>query len=163
MSLSDVFVQRIFVAVLDQKPLAIACPHQHERALQLLAKQGELEFAFRDRFGNAGRVLGPVDAKVPNHHRAAAVFAFRDHAFKVGVGHRVIFDVHRHALHRRIHRRASRDGPRQEHTIGFETKVVMQLRRAVLLHDEDVPHLGSFLFRTGLGRFVEAALLFVFS
>ncbi len=75
----------------------------------------------------------------------------------------MIFDVHRHPLDHGIHRRAPRDGPGQEDAVGFETKVVMQRRRAMFLHDEDIAHLGSLLLRTGLGRLVKAALLFVFS
>ena len=75
----------------------------------------------------------------------------------------MIFNVHGQAFDVWIHRRALRDRPRQQHAVGFKTKVVMKLGRAVLLYDENVAKLGSLLFRTRLGGLVKATFLFVFS
>src|SRR3546814_10415321 len=37
-------------------------------------------------------------ATIPQHHRAAAIFAPGDHALEIGIAHRMVFGSHRKAL-----------------------------------------------------------------
>ena len=96
-------------------------------------------------------------ATVPDHHRAAAVLAFRDRALEGVVFDRVVLDVNRESLLARHEARAAGDGPAFHDAIELEPQVVMQAARSVLLDHVSVPSGGGHAparFR----RYVESAL-----
>src|SRR2546427_65309 len=103
--------------MLDQEPLPIASAHEYERAFKLFSKYCEFEIAFGQPFQCPFGILGGIDAGIPNHHCAAAVFAFGNHAFEVGVIDRMILDLHRKTFDVWIHRRAFGHGPRFQNTV----------------------------------------------
>src|SRR5262249_2130270 len=107
-------------------------PHQMPSAMELFALKHEIKMTLcvapmRIAFGN------PV-AAIPDHHGAAAVFAFRDRAFECVVFDRVILDVNGQALFRRVKARATGHRPALHHAIEFEAEIVMQPPRRVLLN-----------------------------
>src|SRR5262249_53188877 len=131
------------VAMLDEQPAAPALiaarSHQYPRASELLAGERELEVALGEALRDVVDLRRPR-AAVPDHDRAAAVLARRDHALEVGVLDRVILDRHREPLDARIERGAFRDGPREQHALPFETEVVVQMAGAMLLdHEAELP------------------------
>ena len=138
----------------DQQPVfsavAGAAAHANERptALQFLAVEAEFEFALLQSF--FGVDFWFPGALVPDHDRAAAVLALRDHAFEVGVIDRVVFDLHGERFHRRVETGAFRNGPAFERAVVFEAEVVMEAAGGVLLDDVtqagavfDLPPVGS--------------------
>ena len=170
--LGDVLVGREGVAMLDEEPGRLLRrapafrPHENPRALELLALKGELQVALRERRIHVGSLRCPR-APVPDHHRAAAVFAGRDDSFKGRVFPRVVLDVGGHAFDGRIDRRSLRNGPRKEHAGPFEPEVVVEGRRPVLLDDVgESPArraaLRGSLRSCGLLRHAEAALSAIF-
>jgi hypothetical protein len=127
------------VPFLDQEPglvLPALAAHAHQRpvAAQLVAAQFELQLALGQP--PARVALGHPLAAVPDDHRARTVLPGRDGAFEVGIRDRMVFDVHRHALHAGIEARALGHSPALERAVEFEPEVVMQLARMVLLHHE---------------------------
>ena len=153
------------VAVLDEQPGGLASrrpparPHQHPRALQLLAVEPELQLALLQR-----RVhvlgLGSPRAAVPDHHGAAAVLALRNDALELVVLDRVVLDLHRQALDGRVERGPLRDRPRQHHAVPLEPEVVVERGRAVLLdHEGELLDAAARRLSLGLRRHAEAALL----
>src|ERR1700704_3817814 len=78
------------------------------------------------------------DPPIPDHDRAAAVFALRDRALEFVVLDRVILDLDREALLARNKARAAGDGPALHDAVELEPKVVMQPARGMLLNDEPV-------------------------
>jgi hypothetical protein len=140
--------------------VSAAGPHQHPRALQLVAIERELQIAFLDRRVDVGR-LGRPGASIPQHHDAGAV-AFGNHSLELTVVERVILDVHRQPLRFGIERRTFGNGPREQHAIVLETKVVVQVAREVLLDAEVTSALRRFDPACGFGRLGEVALAVVF-
>jgi hypothetical protein len=65
-----------------------------------------------------------------------AVLAFGDVALELQILDRVIFRLDRQPSLRRIERRPLANRPRLEHAAHLQTKIKMQVRRVVLLHDE---------------------------
>ena len=65
-------------------------------------------------------------AIVPDHHGAAAVFAFGNDAFEAAVFERMIFDVHREALDGGIEARSFGHGPREQNAVELEAEIVME-------------------------------------
>jgi len=66
----------------------------------------------------------------------------------------MIFGLGGEAFLAAVERRSFRHGPGQQHAVAFEAKVVMQLARRVLLHDEQqrpAPPRGQLCFRLGGG------------
>src|SRR5205085_238960 len=102
-----------------------------------------------------------VSSVIPDHHSAAAVLAFRNDAFKLRVVNRMIFNLHREPPDFRIERWTFRHGPRLQHAVDLETKVVMQLRGAMLLDDVQAARACALLRRTRLWSFVEFPFLLV--
>ena len=134
------------VAMLDQEPVgALAAPastllavpfhpHQHPAAMQALAFEDELEVALLQAFMRIA-LRQPV-AAVPQLHRAAAILAFGNGALEVAVVERMVLDLDRQALDRRIERRPLGDRPRLEGAVELETEIVVQPRGVVALHHE---------------------------
>ena len=73
---------------------------------------------------------------VPNHDRAAAIFAFRNEPFEIAVIDGVILDMDGKALDMRIEARPFRDSPAFVDAVEFETKIVMKPSSRVFLNDE---------------------------
>jgi hypothetical protein len=141
-------------------PEAVAAhAHQHPTAVQLAAFQRELKIAALE--GVLRRLVAfrrPI-AAVPEHHRAAAIFALGDGAFEIAVVQRMIFDFHRETFVGRIDRGAARHRPGLEHAVPFQAQIVVQLPCRVLLHDEAQSRGGRYpMFAGGLGGFREIAL-----
>src|SRR3954447_18208589 len=123
------------VLALDQQPLrllAAAGALQGEAALQLLAVEDEDGVAALQRFGPGDPPALLVGAAVPGLHPAAVELAL-----EVVVGERVVADLDRQALYRRVHRGLLRHRPGAHHPVDLEPQVVMVRGRLVLLDDED--------------------------
>ena len=108
--------------------------HQHPRALQLIAVQRELQVAFFERRVGVGR-LGRPSAMVPNHNRSAAILALGNDALEIAVFEGMILDLHGQTLDGGIERGPFGHGPREQHAIPLQAKIVMQVRGLVLLND----------------------------
>src|SRR5438270_5157851 len=102
---------------------------------------------------------------VPKHDRATAVLPFRNNSLKCRVIDRVIFDLHREMLFALLPRQTLGHGPRLQHAIHFQPKIVMQSTRIMLLNDETVGALNTFRqwLACGLGSFSKVAFSFVLS
>jgi hypothetical protein len=145
-------IARKLIAMLDEKPVvalaAVSCPslhaHQHPPAPQLFASDNELELAFAEcGAGVGGFLFGHPVAAIPEHHCAAAVFAFRDRAFEIPVVERMVLDLHRQSLVAGIAGRTFGDSPGFEYPVELEPQVIVQTGRSVLLDDE-ARILGAF-------------------
>ena len=112
----------------------MAQAHEHPAALQLLARQREFELALAQGLG--GIAIGSPEAAVPQHHRAAAIFALGDGAFEVAVVERVVLHLDREALVLRVERDALGHRPGLEDAVELKAQVIVQARRGMLLDDE---------------------------
>ena len=144
--LGDVeLARRPLVAMLDEQPrAAFLSPvagittlgaDEHPRSFQLVSLERELQIALLDRLIHIVNLRRPC-AAVPQHDDAGAI-AGGDDAFELAVVERVIFDVHREPLRRRIERGSFRDRPGEQHAVVLESKVVVQVTGEVLLHAEE--------------------------
>ena len=107
---------------------------QHPAAPELLPGNRELQLALVQRRVDIGRlILRHPEAAVPQHDRAAAIFALRDRAFEVAIVEGMILDLDGQALVARVAGRPLGDGPGLEDTLVLEAKVVVQLARRMLL------------------------------
>src|SRR3546814_1904029 len=88
-----------------------------------------MEMAFLDVLRALARDRRPA-AAVPQHHAAAAIFALGDHAFEVGIGHRMVLGAHRETLVGGVGARPLGHRPAFEHAVDFEADVVMEPRRS---------------------------------
>ena len=102
---------------------------------------------------------GPL---VPKHHGAPAIFSLRNDAFEAPVFERMIFDLHRQPFLGRVEVRPLGNGPAFQHTIQFQTKVVVQMRSCVLLNDELEPVMAHRLPSSRLAGFREISFLTIF-
>ena len=75
-------------------------------------------------------------ATVPDHDRAATIFTLRDRAFEFVIGYRMILNLHCQPLFAWHGAWAARHRPAFHHAVEFETEIVMQSSRRVLLDDE---------------------------
>ena len=75
-------------------------------------------------------------AFVPDDDLAGAVLAGRYRAFKTGIGNRMVFDVHRHALVMGVEAGPFWNRPAFHRAIEFQPEVVMQPGCPVLLNHE---------------------------
>src|SRR5215510_2575699 len=126
---------------LDQQPVvALAAlavmtqAHQNPGALQFFAAKGEAELALAQRFGRI--LIASPEAAIPQHDRAAAIFALRNAAFEITVIERVVFGFHGKALVLGIERGTLGHGPRLENAIDLEAQIKVQSSRRVFLHDK---------------------------
>ncbi|MNF90082.1 hypothetical protein D3C76_791920 [compost metagenome] len=124
--------------MLDQKPLFLLArhvrTHQVPQAAELLPLQLELEPPLG--VGRHRIVQGNPDAPVPDDHLAGAVMSLGNAALERGVRQRMVFDMHRQTLDRRIQRRAFGHGPALERTFELQAKIIMQVRGVMLLNAE---------------------------
>ncbi len=133
------------VAMLDQQPVgALAAPtplvavpfhpHEHPAAMQALAFEDELEVALLQSLVRVA-LRQPV-AAVPELHRAAAILAFGNGALEVAVVERMVLDLDRQPLDRRIERRTLGHRPRLEGAVELQPEIVVQARGVMALHHE---------------------------
>src|SRR5690606_4631692 len=127
---------------LDEQPVLLLLarflrhPHKMPAAVKLLAVQFEFEVTFGIAlFGVAD---GRPAAAVPDDHRAAAIFTFRNRSFEAAIIERMILDVDGKALVARDEARAFGYRPALQHAIHFKPQVVVQPARGVLLDNEAV-------------------------
>lgn len=99
--------------------------------------QFEIEMTFRQPFFRVFE-RSPGSA-VPDGHRAAAIFSFRNRTFEITVVQRMIFDINGEALLTGNKAWAFCERPAFQNAIQFETEIVMQPSRIVLLNNEVVP------------------------
>ena len=74
-------------------------------------------------------------AAIPDHHGAAAIFAFRDRTLEGVVFDRMVLDVDGEAFFVGIQAGAAGHRPALHHAVEFKPQIVMQPRRRVLLND----------------------------
>src|SRR5690606_29575018 len=85
-------------------------------------------------------------AFIPEHDRAAAIFALGNGALEAAIVERMVFDAHGETLVGGIIGWALGHRPALEHAIEFDTKIVVETRGVVLLHHETIT---GRLARTG--------------
>jgi hypothetical protein len=130
------------VTLLDEEPAAVviaaapagADPHERPPTGELFALQRELQ-----RAGAVGLVRiadGLPGAAIPQKDGAAAVLSLGDDALEAAVVEGMILDVHREAFVPRVEARPLRDRPALEDAFELESKIVVEPRSRVLLHDE---------------------------
>src|SRR5690606_12025358 len=158
---------RVFVRDFAQEPVfallarLLLQADQQPFALHPLAFEREVEVAFVDVLPALALDRLPGTA-VPQHYRAAAVFAFGNDPLEVGIGHGVVLCADREALDFRIGGRAFGHRPRLQDAIGLEAQIPVQAGRVVLLDDEAVAALVAPALAGGLFRLFEVALAVVF-
>jgi len=157
----------IGVVDLSQQPvlalLVRARLHAYEQpfAFHPFAVEGEMQVAFVDVLRALAFDRCPGTA-IPQHHRAAAIFALGDRALEIGIGHRMTLGPHRKPLVGGIGARPRGHRPALEHAVRLEPEIVMEPCRVMLLDDEAVPRLTFLAFRDlarGFGGQLEIALL----
>src|SRR4029077_19030326 len=79
----------------------------------------------------------------PDHHAPAAVLSLGNGSLERVVLDRVILDLHREPLDRRVEARPLRPSPALHHAIELEPQVEVQVARGVLL--DDIRQLGGRL------------------
>ena len=140
---SDQIVAAARMAVVDlaQQPvlarLAAARFQADQDPLPLhpFAVEREMQMPLVDVRRTLARNRCPGSA-IPQHHRAAAIFASRNGALERRIGHRMVLGAHREALVLGVHARPARHRPAFEHAVHLDTEIEMQPRRVMLLHDE---------------------------
>src|SRR6185312_2901757 len=108
---------------------------------------------FQTALGIAFRLPAPA---IPDHHGAAAIFAFRDGAFEFVVFDGVVLDLDREPLLTWHEAGAARHRPAFHGAADLEPQIVMQPPRGMLLDHESMAALSNLSARL-LGE-VEAAL-----
>ena len=152
----------IVVAGLKQQPLFFFLARTTPRAdqvpapLQLLAIEFECEVAL---FVALHRIaFWPPKPAIPDHDRAAAIFAFGDDPFEIAIIDGVILDMDGEALFLRIEARPFGHRPALEDAPKFKPEIVMQAPRGMLLNHEAQPFLAFCSnLSAGLRRFGEIA------
>ena len=108
--------------------------------------------------------LGRPGAAVPQHDDAGAV-AGGDDAFELAVLDRVILDVHRQPLGRRVERRSLGHRPGEQHAVVLQAEVVVEVAGQVLLDAEEARRAARRgavrVVARRLGRLREVALALV--
>src|SRR5690606_32397841 len=129
------------VLVLEQQPLRLPCrlagAHQVPTPLELAAVQLEAQVALGQLL--LGIALGGPHAMVKARHVAAAVLTLGNLALEAGVVQRMVLDLHRHALDRRIVAGPLGHGPALEGVAHLQAEVVMAAAGVVQLDHEDRP------------------------
>src|SRR5579872_93427 len=135
---------------------------ERELTFEFVAVHDEFYFPAGDFIRGIVAFSELVRTLVPNDDFTGAVMTLRNDSFKRAVIERMILDVHCEPLVAGIERRSFGHGPRRKYAFCFQTKIVMQSRRAMLLHDEcERPRALAH----GAGRFrrrFEVALSLVF-
>src|SRR5262245_43004806 len=130
------------IPLLDQEPappigitpLASPDPHERPPAVELPAREDELEIAVAVALVRVA--VGLPGAAVPDHHRAAAVFALRDGSLEVAVLERMILHLHGEALVGGVEAGPLGHRPALEGALELEPEVVVEPAGHVLLDHE---------------------------
>src|SRR5581483_11286485 len=115
------------VLTLDEEPIVVAVvaagahAHQMPAAVKLLAVEIENEVTFGVALVRIA--FGKPAALIPDHDRAAAVFALGDRALEAVVFDRVVLDVDGEALFVGFEARAAGHGPALHHAIELEPQI----------------------------------------
>ena len=151
---------------LDQQPVRFACAlasatvdaHQVPASAQLLALERELEMALAILLHRVAALGDPAPA-VPQEHRAASVLALGNRALETAVLERMVLDLDRQALFRRVEARTLGHGPAPQNAFHLEAEVVVQPGGRVLL-DEVAQRgpAGAVLLARGLGGLMKVPL-----
>ncbi len=157
----------VLVAMLDQQPLGSLAAgtarfymRKHKAAVQLFAMEIELEVALFEHLVGIAAHRFPC-AQVPDHDSSCAVVAFGDGAFEIEVGNGMILHLHGETFVSGIERRALGNGPRFQHAIHFQSKVIVKASCPVLLNYKAMAcSFGEFACR--FRSAVELAFAFVF-
>ncbi len=136
-----VAVHSLVVPVLDQQPVLLVPfsgpglhAHQHPTSLELLSLEGELQIApAQSLVGIAHRLPDPA---IPELHGPSPVLALGDGPFEAAVLERMVFHPRGQMPVLGIEGRPFGHGPGQEDAVEFESEVVVQPARGVLLDDE---------------------------
>ena len=134
-----------FVVALDQQPVVLPAArtgtrlqsYQREPPVQSLTVQRETQFALaHPLFGIIQRM---PRAAIPQFDCAAAVLAFRNGAFEVGIVQRMVLDMRSHPFVGGIERRPFAYRPAPQDAAMFQAEVPVQpgAMCLVLLHHED--------------------------
>src|ERR1700693_6609193 len=152
--------------MLDHQPFlfsgfAAADFDQHKTSSQFLAVQNEFQFAAIDLLLRGQIPFDFERAVVPNNHVAGAIISLRYFTLELGVLERMIFRLNSEAFIARVHRRAFGDGPGLQYAVDFQTEIVMQAPRVMLLNDELRTAMG-WAPAGGLRGGIKPPLAFVF-
>ena len=132
----------------DEQPVLVALtrPRAHAHQMPAAAELGPIEIENEMALGVAlVRIpFGSPAPAIPDHHRAAAIFAFRNGAFERVVFDRMILDVNGETLFVGIETGAARNRPALHHAVEFEPQIVVQSARGVLLNHIAVTAAGAF-------------------
>ena len=108
--------------------------HQRPAALEFFAMQFKLELsAFEARDGVTHR---RPQAAVPDDDIACSVLFGWNLAFKVGVGKRMVFHMHAHALDSRVETGPLGNSPTFQRALQFQPEVIVQIACCMLLDDK---------------------------
>src|SRR6266480_5263345 len=77
-----------------------------------------------------------VRSDIPNHDGAAAILAFGNDALELQIVDRVILCLKASVRFTILERNSLRHGPRLQHIVHFQSKVVMEMTCCVFLHNE---------------------------
>ena len=125
------------IALLDHQPffaVALLDAHKSPRSMKLVAPQFKEQLAFLHPLIEIA--LGNPQSSIPHNHCSRAVIAFRDDSLEIRILDRVVFRLHCEALVLLIERGSFGHGPRLQHAVVLEAKVVMETSSEVLLHYE---------------------------
>src|SRR5258706_8188016 len=142
------------VPLLDQKPVvtkfparahvAIAHADQGPATFHALAVQFDLQVALFEIAQRRAFGLWLPASLVPELNGAAAIFALGNCSFEGAVVQRMILDLHRETLDRRIERRRFRHRPGFVDAVELEPEIEMQSRCVMALNDK-APRFSTFL------------------
>src|SRR5688572_16695172 len=94
-----------------------------------------MKFQFARAQSGCGIAFWHPVATIPDLHRPATVFPFRNHALKSTVLQRMVFHLHREAFFFWVETRPFWNRPTFEHAALFQPKVVMETSSRMLLND----------------------------
>src|SRR5262245_51778060 len=131
-------------------PLASPDPHERPPAVELSACESELEIALAVAL--VWVAVGLPGAALPDHHRAAAVFALRDGSLEVAVLERMILHLHGEALVGGVEAGPLGHRPALQGALELEPEVVVESAGRVLLDHEGARGRAPPRGRWGLAR-----------
>ena len=80
-----------------------------------------------------------IEAPVPDDHASCAVIVLRDHALKILVVERMVFNHDGQPFYGRIQRGPLRDGPALQHPFHLKPEIIMKGPGRMLLNDKNEP------------------------
>src|SRR5215813_3090024 len=133
----------IAVSVFDQQPIialavraVIAHAHEHPASAQFLAGEGEFELTLAECLIDIAIALRHPETPIPQHDRAAAIFAFGYGPLEVTVVQRVVFHFDSQALVGGIERGSFGYRPGFEDAVVLQPQIVVEATGRVFLDDK---------------------------